>query len=362
MSTIKVSAIKNASSSDGGIAIDASGHVTVDGQQLPTDGQLSNRNKIINGDMRIDERNGGSAVTINSASKVYTLDRWHANAQSSDGVFTVERSTTAPEGYTNSLLVTVTTADSSIGADQFYLLCQRIEGHNVADLDLGKATAKTFTLSFSVRSSVSGTFSGAFENSAEDRVYPFTYTISATNTWEQKTITVAGDTSGTWLTDNGIGLFVGFDLGTGTNKRATAGAWAGISGGTYGATGSVSLISTNGATLHLTGVQLEVGEEATPFEHRNYGHELAMCQRYYEILRAGGGMYWGSGNVCGSATYKVQKRATPSSVATNSIHYEYPSSSTWNAFNLSKWGFGVQRSSSTSFVIVDATWNVNAEL
>ena len=311
MSTIKVNKIEATGTADGGIAIDTSGHVTVDGQQLPTTGPLSNRSKIINGDMRIDQRENGSAVTINVGSKVYTLDRWHANGQSSDGVFTVERSTTAPEGFTNSLLVSVTTADSSIGADQYYLLCQRIEGYNVADLDLGKTTAKTFTLSFWVRSSVAGTFSGSFENSAEDRVYPFTYTISATNTWEQKTITVAGDTSGTWLTNNGIGLFVWFDLGTGTNKRGTAGAWAGISGGTYGATGSDSLISTNGATFYITGVQLEVGDKATPFEHRSYGDELARCQRYYEVHDAQVDTAQnGSGTSYGTWYFKQTKRNT----------------------------------------------------
>ena len=291
MSTLKVNKIENTATTDGGIEIDNTGHVQIDGLQLPTTGALSNRNKIINGDMRIDQRNAGSAVTVNTGPKTYTLDRWHANAQSSDGVFTVERSTTAPDSFTNSLLVTVTTADSSITSDQYYLLCQRIEGYNVADLDLGKSTAKSFTLSFWVRSSVTGTFSGSFENSAENRVYPYTYSISAADTWEQKTITVAGDTSGTWLTDNGIGLFVWFDLGTGTNKRGTAGSWADTSGGTYGVTGSTSLISTNGATFYITGVQLEVGSVATPFEHRSYGDELARCQRYYqERTYAGGGI------------------------------------------------------------------------
>ena len=253
----------------------------------PTSGSLvtingtapSNRNRIINGDMRIDQRNAGASVTINAAATAYTVDRWHANGQSSDGVFTVQQSTTAPTGFTNSLLATVTTADTSIGVDQYYLLCQRIEGYNVADLDFGSAAAKTVTLSFWVRSSLTGTFSGALENSAENRAYPFTYSISSADTWEQKTITIAGDTSGTWLTDNGIGLFVWFDLGCGSNKRGTAGSWAGSD--LYGATGAVQLIATNGATFYITGVQLEVGSVATPFEHRSYGDELLRCQRYY---------------------------------------------------------------------------------
>ena len=280
MSTIRVNTLQNTSTTDGGISIDNSGHVTVDGVAMPSAGPLSNRNKIINGDMRIDQRNAGSSVTINATAKAYTVDRWHANGQSSDGVFTVQQSTTAPAGFTNSLLATVTTADASIGADQYYLLCQRIEGYNVADLDFGSAAAKTVTLSFWVRSSLTGTFSGALENSAENRAYPFTYSISSADTWEQKTITIAGDTSGTWLTNNGIGMFVWFDLGCGSNKRGTAGSWTGSN--FYGATGAVQLIATNGATFYLTGVQLEAGSVATPFEHRSYGQELSLCQRYYE--------------------------------------------------------------------------------
>ena len=229
--------------------------------------------------MRIDQRNAGASVTINATAKTYIVDRWHANGQSSDGVFTVQQSTTAPTGFTNSLLTTVTTEEGYIGPDQYYLLCQRIEGYNVADLGFGSATAKTVTLSFWVRSSLTGTFSGSLENSAENRSYPYTYSISAADTWEQKTITISGDTSGTWVTNNGIGLFVWFDLGCGSNKRGTAGSWTGAN--LYGATGATSLITTNGATFYITGVQLEVGTVATPFEHRSYGQELALCQRYY---------------------------------------------------------------------------------
>ena len=237
------------------------------------------KNRIINGDMRIDQRNAGSAVTINTTAKTYIVDRWHANGQSSDGVFTVQQSTTAPTGFTNSLLTTVTTEEGYIGPDQYYLLCQRIEGYNVADLGFGSATAKTVTLSFWVRSSLTGTFSGSLENSAENRSYPYTYSISAADTWEQKTITISGDTSGTWVTNNGIGLFVWFDLGCGSNKRGTAGSWTGSN--LYGATGATSLIGTNGATFYITGVQLEAGTVATPFERRSYGQELSLCQRYY---------------------------------------------------------------------------------
>jgi len=229
--------------------------------------------------MRIDQRNAGAAVTINTAASIYTIDRWTAYGQGSDGVFTVQQSSTAPSGFTNSLAVTVTTADASISAAQLYTIGHKVEGYNLADLGWGTANAKTITMSFWVRSSLTGTFSGSLKNSDGTRSYPFTYTISVANTFEYKTITIAGDTSGTWLTTNGIGLTLTISLGSGSNRLATAGAWA--AGNYDGATGAVTLISTNGATFYITGVQLEEGSVATPFEHRQYGQELALCQRYY---------------------------------------------------------------------------------
>jgi hypothetical protein len=235
------------------------------------------KNRIINGDMRINQRN--STVTITNAD-TYSVDRFFGTGQASDGVFTLQQSTTAPTGFNNSLLATVTTADSSIGSSQYYLFIHRIEGYNIADLGWGTANAKTVTLSFWIRSSVTGTFGGSLRNSAADRSYPFSYTISAANTWEQKTITIAGDTSGTWLTDNGIGISIAWSLGDGSSRLNTAGAWA--AGSYSGATGQTNLIATNGATLYITGIQLEVGSTATPFERRQYGNELALCQRYYQ--------------------------------------------------------------------------------
>ena len=240
------------------------------------------RNKITNGAMTIDQRNAGAAVTINSTANTYTLDRWAASGQLTDGVYTVDQITEAPAGFANSARITVTTADASIGATQIYLFQQFVEGFNFADLDFGKSSAKSVTLSFWARSSVTGTFSGALGNSANDRAYPFTYAISSANTWEYKTITIAGDTTGTWLTDSGRGVAVRFAIGLGSNHVATAGAWTGTSS-IFGATGAVNLIETLSATLDLTGVQLEAGDTATPFEHRSYGAELALCQRYFEV-------------------------------------------------------------------------------
>jgi hypothetical protein len=237
------------------------------------------RNRIINGDMRIDQRNAGaSAANING----YGLDRWTSfNVANS---FSMQRSTVAPAGFTNSLLLTTTTSATPAAADYRYL-SQLIEGFNVADLAYGTASAVTIALSFWVRSSLTGTFSGALKNSAENRSYPFTFSVSSANTFEYKTITIPGDTSGTWLADSGIGLRVVFDLGSGSNRKGTAGAWAGVNAD--GATGAVNLVATNGATFYITGVQLEPGSTATPFERRSYGQELALCQRYYFSFSSG---------------------------------------------------------------------------
>jgi hypothetical protein len=239
------------------------------------------KNRIINGDMRIDQRNAGASVGTSSGTLVYTLDRWAAN-YSQTSKYTVQQnagSVTPPAGFTNYLGVTSSSAYSVLSSD-YFMVNQRIEGFNVADLDWGTANAATVTLSFWVRSSLTGTFGGVITNSAQNRSYPFTYTISAANTWELERITIAGDTSGTWLTNNGVGLFVNFGFGVGSTYSGTAGAWSGSN--LYSATGAASVVGTNGATFYITGVQLEAGSVATPFERRSYGQELALCQRYYE--------------------------------------------------------------------------------
>jgi hypothetical protein len=236
------------------------------------------KNRIINGAMQIDQRNAGAAVTRNDEA-TYVLDRYFAQ-DATDGTFTVQQSSVAPAGFTNSMLITVTTADASLAAGQLARVVQRIEGFNVADLGWGTAGAQTVTLSFWVRSSVTGAFGGALSNSAFNRSYPFTYTISAANTWEQKTITIVGDTTGTWLTNNGIGLEINFGLGVGSTFSGTAGAWSGS--GLMSSTGATNLLATSGATFYITGVQLEKGSNATSFDYRPYGTELALCQRYFQ--------------------------------------------------------------------------------
>jgi hypothetical protein len=236
------------------------------------------RNRIINGDMRIDQRNAGANVTPTNGQ--YTLDRWSAS-QPAASKFSVQQnagSVTPPASFEYYLGVTSLSA-YTVGASEAFSVQQRIEGFNVADLGWGTANAKTVTLSFWVRSSLTGTFGGSFRNSAVNRSYPFTYSISVAETWEYKTVTVEGDTSGTWLKTNGNGINVAFALGAGASVSGTAGAWN--SNNNSSATGAVSVVGTNGATFYITGVQLEVGSVATPFERRPYGTELMLCQRYY---------------------------------------------------------------------------------
>jgi hypothetical protein len=240
-------------------------------------GAFSFKNRIINGDMRIDQRNAGASVNTGVGNN-YNPDRWLI-FDSAGSKMSVQQVTDAPAGFAKSQKITSLAATSPASTD-YYFDCQRIEGFNVADFGWGTANAKTLTLSFWVNSSLTGTFSGAFGNASFNRSYVFTYSVSAANTWEQKTVTVTGDTTGTWATDNSTGLQVVFDLGSGSSRAGTAGSW---SANDYRkATGSVSVIGTLNATWYITGVQLEVGSVATPFERRPFGTELALCQRYFE--------------------------------------------------------------------------------
>jgi hypothetical protein len=269
------------------------------------------RNRIINGDMRIDQRNAGASYTqVNGA---YNLDRWAGNSFDGGAAaskFSVQQSSTAPTGFSTSLLVTSLAATAD-GSSNIFNIEQKIEGFNSADLMFGTANAKTITVSFWVRSSLTGTFGGAIKNSARNRAYPFTYTISSANTFEYKTLTIAGDTSGTWVgSTNGTGLWLSFGLGVGSTYSGTANAWG--AGDLFSATGATSVVGTNGATFYLTGVQLEEGTVATPFERRQYGQELQLCQRYFQK-----GDIINSGNIStgyvysGHSTFPVEMRAAP---------------------------------------------------
>ena len=234
------------------------------------------KNRIINGAMVIDQRNAGASITPTTGQ--FITDRWKYGA-SQTSKFTSQQSTTAPTGFINSLLFTSSSAYSVLAGD-YFAFNTPIEGLNVSDLAWGTASAATITVSFWVRSSLTGTFAGVAKNSASSRSYPFTYTISSANTFEQKSVTIAGDTTGTWLTTNGIGIQLLFSLGTGSTYSGTAGAWVGSD--IWGVTGATSVVGTNGATFYITGVQLEKGSTATSFDYRPYGTELGLCQRYYQ--------------------------------------------------------------------------------
>ena len=236
------------------------------------------KNRIINGAMVIDQRNAGASVAISAASTIFITDRFNVRTQTGTGN-TSQQSSTAPSGFTKSLLITIGTGATPAASDGSNYFRQVIEGVNVADLAWGTASAATVTLSFWVRSSLTGQFGGTLQNNAGNRSYPFTYTISSANTYEYKTITIAGDQSGTWVTDTTGGLYIYFNLGVGSNYLATSGSWAGAD--YRGATGDTKLVSTSSATFYITGVQLEKGSTATSFDYRPYGTELALCQRYY---------------------------------------------------------------------------------
>jgi hypothetical protein len=232
------------------------------------------RNRIINGDMRIDQRNAGAAVTTSAS---FPVDRW-TMIKNAAGAISLQQSTTQPGGFNSSLQITVTTPNTPAATD-FCALRQNIEGFNVVDLAWGTASAQSVTISFWIRSSVTGTYNWSLMNSAENRGYVASFTISAANTWEFKTLVVPGDTTGTWLTDNSVGLRFQMDLGTGSTYSTTAGSWQSFNFA-YGLTGGTKFIANSGATLNITGVQLEKGSTATSFDYRPYGTELALCQRY----------------------------------------------------------------------------------
>jgi hypothetical protein len=237
------------------------------------------RNRIINGAMVIAQR-GTSAVADG-----FMVDRFQA-FENTAGVFSWQQVAVAPAGFNFSARCTVTTANASPSSSDVANFQHIIEGLNVADLGWGTANAKTVTLSFWIRSSLTGNFGASILNSGVNRSYPFLYSISAANTWEYKTVTIPGDTSGTWLTDNGIGLRIMFNIGGGSTVLGTANTWAGSR--FDGATGSTNILATLNATWQITGVQLEVGTQATSFEYRQYQQELALAQRYYVGLKT----YW----------------------------------------------------------------------
>ena len=323
------------STSNGNIVIspDGTGTVDVDSTRItsvadPTgnqdaatknyvDTRSGTKNRIINGDMRIDQRNGGTTVTLTSSS-VYTLDRFSGVA-GGNGAIDVQQVADAPAGFNNSLKCTVSTADTNLQNEEYFII-QKIEGYNFADFNFGTANAETITISFWVKASVAGSYGFSIKNSGTTRTYPTSYAISAgeLNTWVKKTITISGDTSGTWDKNDGVGLEVHFNLGAGSAFKGTANTWS--SNNYSAATGSLNWISTSAATFYITGLQVELGTVATPFERRSYGQELALCQRYYQT---GNFKFWGytiaNAAFGGTISFSTQMRTNPSVSTPNAV-------------------------------------------
>ena len=337
MSQLSVNAITDA----------AGGNTATINGMTPTAQSLQGfRNRLINSDMRIDQRNNGASVTPTDGQ--YTLDRWKLDV-SQTSKLTVQQNAgavTPPSSFSNYLGVTSSSAYSVLTGD-YFALRQIIEGFNSADLAWGTASAQTVTLSFWVRSSLTGAFGGSLRNNAGNRSYPFTYSIGAANTWEQKTVTIAGDTTGTWLTTNGTGINVWFGLGVGATFSGTAGAWN--ANNNFSATGAVSVVGTSGATFYLTGVQLEAGPVATPFERRPYGSELALCERYYHTN--GVNSYIAQSTAWNAYVFPQKMRTTPTLTLT-------PTSGTVTSGTISNAGFNSQGST----VAVGVTVVASAEL
>lgn len=338
----------------------SSNTVTLPNESVTADklnvGQIGGRrNLIINGAMQVAQR--GTDFSVTNGVSAWAADRFQVY-EDTNGSLDLDQVSESPADFTYSTKITVTSADTDLTTGQQSWVRQRIEGYNTAHLNWGTASAKTVTLSFWVRSSITGTFAGSINNSAGNRVYPYTYTISSADTWEHKTITIEGDTSGTWLTTNGVGCTVFWSLGMASNLQTTAGSWA--ASGARTATGETQLIATNGATFYITGVQLEVGTVATPFEHRSYGEELALCQRYFETSIGGGsvtGDYSTNGTATGSAyngtsdfySFKVEKRATPAITA-----YSYLTSTLQGASSITTIGYDSVGTTSGQNITVSA--------
>jgi hypothetical protein len=304
---------------ESGSALENIGAGNITPSYLNTQAQYTGfKNRLINSAMVIDQRNAGASVSTSSGSNIYTLDRWRA-LYSQTSKFTVQQdagAVTPPAGFSDYLGVTSSSA-YTVGASEAFRIAQYVEGFNFADMMWGTANAQPVTLSFWVRSSLTGTFGGVFTNATSTRSYPYSYTISSANTWEYKTITVAGDTSGTWVgATNGRGVELGFSLGSGSSVSTTANAWA--TGEFHAPTGATSVVGTSGATFYITGVQLEKGSTATSFDYRPYGTELQLCHRYFKIIAGDNSNpvpanfgFDSTTNVAGDILFPVVMRAKP---------------------------------------------------
>jgi hypothetical protein len=300
MSTLAVNTITNA----------AGGNTAQINGMTPTADSLQGfRNRIINGGMQVNQR--GGIISATGLANTYGVDRFAIRTTSGSAVVSMQQSTVAPVGFYNSLLCTVTTADASLAANDLTVLHQKIEGVNVVDLGWGTANAQPVTISFQVRSNVTGTYGVGVQNSDSNRSYPSTFTINAADTWETKTLTIPGDTTGTWnIGTTSTALYLFFSLSAGSDfTGGTTNAWNAAD--RRGASGQVNWAATLNNTFYITGVQLETGSVATPFERRPYGTELALCQRYYQILISAALRMYINNVVRDPKTISPEMRATP---------------------------------------------------
>jgi hypothetical protein len=375
MSNLKVNTINDASGGSNAVLY---------GVAAPTN-SMGFRNRIINGNMAIDQRNAGASVTPTNGA--FTLDRWQITA-SQASKFSVQQVTTAPVGFTYSLKATSLSA-YTVGASESFRIQQAVEGFNMADLGWGAAGAQAVTLSFRVYSSLTGTFGGSITDSATAYSYPFSYTVSVANTWTTITVNISGPTSGTWGTTNGVGLYVVFSLGAGASVSAAAGTWA--SGFYASATGATSVVGTNGATFYITGVQLEAGSVASPFEQIDYGRQLIQCQRYFEksmpqASAVADGVASADRKVCVSygsnspsyyGRFMVTKRTTPTltlykgaNTGTNGQWSYYSVATNWSTMTTGSTtikdaefaiDFGATMTANAAYIF-DGQWTASAEL
>jgi len=299
--TLKVTTLQDGASSTANLVFDTNANTTAGGTIAMA--SSFKRNRIINGNMVIDQRNAGASVSISAAAQTFIVDRFYVGSTQASKLTAQQNagSVSPPAGFTKYLGFTSSSAYSPTSTDYFFL-AQGVEGYNVQDLMWGTANAKSVTLSFQVYSSLTGTFSGSLYNSQSNNTIAFTYSVSNANTWTSISVTLTGQTSGTQNITNGPAFYVVFDLGSGANwKTSTTGSW--VANEYFGVTGSVNVVGTSGATFYITGVQLEVGTKATPYEMQIYSDQLAQCQRYYVQLSSSGALFASLGNgICNSSS------------------------------------------------------------
>ena len=335
MSTLKVGAIRGVAASSDAITVASDGTCSANITSV-NGGALSNRNLLINGDMRISERHGTTSKALTNAQ--FSLDRWQVVNDNAASKFTTQQVADAPAGFYYSLKMTSSSAYTPLSTEVFGV-GQKIEGFNTSWLGFGASNPKSITISFFVKSSLTGTFGGSVLNEDMFRGFPFTYTISDADTWEKKTVTVPGVATGTWHATDGTGIRVHWSMGAGANRSDTAGQWS-TTQFSFHPTGATSVVGTNAATLQITGCQVEEGSVATDFEHRPISQELALCQRYYYKHCEGNdkdicsGGYYRSDLSLGSVHFPVTMRTSPSlDHTTGTDYYGIYANNTFDKFN-----------------------------